>query len=501
MPGKRILIIGAGIAGLSAGCYAQMNGFESRIYEMHTIPGGLCTTWRRGDYAFDGCIDWMTGSAPDGMFYPLWQEVGAVQNTTFLYQEEYCRYIGRGGKEVVFHLDSDKLERELKSHSAEDAGPIEELCRLIRVFKGFKPPVATATEVMGPWDYMKMMPGMMAHGAQYSGFFKYGKVSMAEFAARFKNPGLRDMLSSIWDSRMPVSLFAATMAWCAGRSAGFPQGGSLKVARDMESRYVGLGGSISYRQGVQKIVARDGRAAGIVLSDGSEVAADIVISAADMHSTVHSLLGGAYISDTLSEWVENSPTFPPYIQVSLGVNRDLGGQPRLRYWRMDAPLVIAGRETPYMIVHNYSFDRTLAPKGKTPLVVRFLTDFEYWRKLATDRKSYCAEKDALGKAVIQRLEALYPGLPEQVEVIDVATPATYVRYTGTWRGATMGFLPTTSNFAKSLPKTLPGLDDFYLAGQWLVPGGGLPNALKTGRDVLQIICRRGGKKFHTSLPA
>jgi len=47
---KSLIIIGAGVAGLAAGCYAQMNGYRSQILDLHTIPGGLCTWWRRGDH-------------------------------------------------------------------------------------------------------------------------------------------------------------------------------------------------------------------------------------------------------------------------------------------------------------------------------------------------------------------------------------------------------------------------------------------------------------------
>ncbi len=315
-----------------------------------------------------------------------------------------------------------------------------------------------------------------------------------------ESESLRDMFSSIWNSAMPVSLFASTMAWCSDRTAGYPEGGSLKLARDIEARYVGLGGTIRYRQRVEKVVVKDGRAAGVTLADGSEVPADIVVSAADAHSTVYDLLGGTYLSDTMTAWFEHLPTFPPYIQISLGVRRDMRGQPRLRYWRMDTPMVIAGRQTPCMIIHNYSFDGTLAPKGRTPLVLRFFSDYEYWRELAEDREKYRSEKDALARAAIGKLETLYPGIGEQVEVADVATPTTWVRYTGTWRGATMSWLPTTANFGKSLGKTLPGLEGFYMAGQWLVPGGGLPNALKGGRDVVQVICRKERKAFQTSRP-
>lgn len=62
---KKIIIIGAGIAGLSAGCYARMNGYEAEIYEMHDKPGGLCTSWKREGYTIDGCIHWLIGSNPN----------------------------------------------------------------------------------------------------------------------------------------------------------------------------------------------------------------------------------------------------------------------------------------------------------------------------------------------------------------------------------------------------------------------------------------------------
>jgi phytoene dehydrogenase-like protein len=51
-----VVIIGAGIAGLSLGCYLQMNGFNVQIFESHNTPGGLCTSWKRKGYLFDGCI-------------------------------------------------------------------------------------------------------------------------------------------------------------------------------------------------------------------------------------------------------------------------------------------------------------------------------------------------------------------------------------------------------------------------------------------------------------
>lgn len=68
---KKILIIGAGAGGLSTGCYGQMNGFETEIFEMGDTPGGLCTSWRRKGYVIDGCIDWLVGADADDYFHDV----------------------------------------------------------------------------------------------------------------------------------------------------------------------------------------------------------------------------------------------------------------------------------------------------------------------------------------------------------------------------------------------------------------------------------------------
>jgi phytoene dehydrogenase-like protein len=308
------------------------------------------------------------------------------------------------------------------------------------------------------------------------------------------------MFSNIWGGNIPMSMFAATMAWCANRTAGYLEGGSLKLAKDIEKRYLGLGGKIFYKKRVEKIIVKDGKAVGIRLSDDSEVAADIVISAADGHSTLFNMLGGKFLAEKVKDWYDKAPTFAPYIQISLGVNRDMSNQPRLSYRLMDKPLTIADREINYMILHNYSFDSTLAPKGKTPIVIRFFTEYEYWDVLSKDKINYRTEKDAMAQAAIDELDKMYPGIAAQIEVIDVATPTTYTRYTDTWRGATMSWQPTTANFAKNLEKTLPGLEGIYMVDQWLVPGGGLPNALKTARDAMQMICKKNKMKFQTTIP-
>jgi len=106
---KTIIIIGAGIAGLAAGCYAQMNGYHSQIFELHTLPGGLCTAWERGPYVFDGCIHYLYGSAPGQPFHQVWQELGAVQGRRFIQHDELLRVSDSHGQTLIAYADPDRL--------------------------------------------------------------------------------------------------------------------------------------------------------------------------------------------------------------------------------------------------------------------------------------------------------------------------------------------------------------------------------------------------------
>ena len=152
------------------------------------------------------------------------------------------------------------------------------------------------------------------------------------------------------------------------------------------------------------------------------------------------------------------------------------------------------------MVHIYNFDPTLAPEGKTAITLMIDSDYDYWKALRQDMPRYKEEKDRIAKTVIEILDRRFPGLAEQVEMIDVSTPITFERYTGNWQGTFEGWLITPKTMMLNMKKTLPGLDGFYMVGQWVSPGGGLPCGPMTGRAVVQLMCHKDGKKFVTTKP-
>jgi phytoene dehydrogenase-like protein len=147
----------------------------------------------------------------------------------------------------------------------------------------------------------------------------------------------------------------------------------------------------------------------------------------------------------------------------------------------------------------FHFDPTFAPPGKTALTCFLPTSaYDYWTHLReSDPEGYHAEKTRIAETVVDVLERAHPGLRPGIEVTDISTPATVIRITGNWRGSMEGWLPTPGIGLRPLPNHLPGLANFYMAGQWISPGGGLPGGLMSARAAIREFCARDGAHFLT----
>jgi phytoene dehydrogenase-like protein len=498
---KTILVVGGGIAGLAAGCYGQMNGYETHIFELHDKPGGLCTAWKRKDYIFDGCIHWLVGSGAGSSFNRIWQELGAVQGREFVDHEEFVRVEGEDGRSLIVYTDLHRLEQHMKELAPADAAPIEELCRTARRFAGgsdaFMGGVGEGflNRIRAGVSMLSLLPALR----------RYARLTVEDFAARFQDPFLRQALSDVFSlPDFPMLAMLFTLAWMHNRDAGYPIGGSLAFARGIEQRYRELGGTLHYRARVERILVEDGRAVGVRLAGGTEHRGDVVISAADGHATIFDMLEGRYADDRIRSYYEELPIFQPVVQVSLGVARDLSSEPHAVNCLLSPPITVAGKEERRMSVRHLAYDPTQAPPGKSTVIVMFESSYAPWKELAEERERYDAEKQSIALAVMDRLDERWPGFKKDVEVVDVATPLTYVRYTNNWQGSMEGWLITPETMrmtmGKGMPKTLPGLENFYMAGQWVEPGGGVPTAAMSGRSIMQRICKEDGKRFQAHVP-
>jgi len=507
MAEKSINIIGAGVAGLSAGCYGQMNGYRTHIFEMHTRSGGLCTSWERKGYTINGCIHWFMGAGPQANHYQIWKELGAIQGKKIVYYDESIRFEESDGKVFNFYTNIDRLEQHMKELAPEDKDVIEEFTKGARTFINFNLPVEKAPELYGPIDGLKIMFKMLPFLPTMR---KWKKISTRDFAQRFKSPLFSKFFrdwgpprhSATASHLFPMMFMLMSLSSMHRKSTGYPIGGSLEFSQGIERCYLDLGGEISHKSKVAKIVVEDGDAVGVQLEDGSEHRADYIISAADGHTTIFGMLDGKYIDENIRSYYEKFPRFPSIIHVALGVNRSFKELPYSSFginFPLDKPVTIAGNELRRLRVNTDNFDQTLAPPGKTVLKVWFPSDYEYWKSLEKDPERYQAEKEKIADTIVNLLDKRFPGLAKQVEMRNIATPLTYERYTGNWRGSFEGWLPTMENFGLRMSKTLPGLRNFYMTGQWVEPGGTVAFVAVSGRNVIQLICKQDKKTFVTKV--
>jgi phytoene desaturase len=490
MPDKSAIIIGAGVAGLATGCYAQMHGYQTRIFEQHTIPGGVCTAWRRGGYTLDGCIHFLMGCHPDRGFYRLYEEVGALEGNQLIHADDYLHFFDeRSDRSLHITRDLDRLEQNLRALAPDDGSFIDAFTAGVRAMHGFDVDVMQARSLMRPLP----APRHVWNARHLIKHFVRNRISLEALGKRVRDPFVGWAVSNLFVPQAPVPFIFAALAQLASGELAVVEGGSLKFSQAIARRYGSLGGEITYRADVSEILVkadptgRSDRAVGVRLADGSTHHADLVISAADGYSTIFKLLGGRYVTRRMRARYAHWPLFDPLLLISYGVARRFPDLPPTSVVRLQRPLTIADREEPRLVYRVFNYDDTLAPEGKTVVQVYIQTDYDWWGALQKDRARYEEEKARLAAEVLERLEHHLPGIGSSVEVADVATPHTFQRYTRNYRGAFEGWLVTPETIQVTLEHTLPGLRNFYMLGQWTEPGGGIPVVIDAARRFVQTL--------------
>jgi phytoene dehydrogenase-like protein len=491
---KKVAIIGGGVAGLAAGIYGQINGYETEIIEMHDIAGGQCTAWERKGYRFDYCLHWLVGTAL-GPFHDVWKETAVLTGDTKIVDHEiFNRIVNESGEEFIIYSDLAKWEKYLLEMAPEDSKAIKKICSDMKkttYLDTFNEPPGMRSVATYIKAVFQMFPTLMI-------MMKYGKKTYQQYFEKLNinNPKLKYFLGNLFgDQDFSALAFLMMLAWFNQKNAGYIIGGSLPMAQRMSERYKALGGTFNFGKRAVKINVENNIAKSVTLDDGSIVEADYIISAADGYSTLFEMLGGKYITPQIKNAYDNWGLFTPIVQVSFGVGKEVKSGVSFESVFKKCSIGSTKVERGYSFM-NYSFDPTMAPAGKTVIVLRYESPWEIWKDM--DKETYKAEKQQIKQKATELLEKKYPGITEFIEVTDVATPKTDVHYTGVWKGSYEGFLPSSKNIGKSLKMTLPGLENFYMAGQWLTPGGGLPPSALSGKWAFQYICKKDGKEFRVS---
>jgi phytoene dehydrogenase-like protein len=478
---KKIAIVGAGVGGLSAGCYAQMNGFQTDVFEMHSLPGGQCTSWRRKGFTIDGCIHHLAGCAPDSRLYGLWRELGAMPARPIILPRDMCQVQDETGRTFTVLVDPDRLQQQMLEISPHDRATINHYITGIRSFLDMD---LLDTPLLGRMAYAKRFVTFM-------GVLMKWRMPMSRYAMRFKDPFLRKAFPTIqydWTDT-PLFVHLNMMGNCASGNYGVPAGGSLEFSEAIARQYESLGGRLHYKNRVEEVLTKNGQAVGVRTADGTEHQADIVLSDAFAYTTIFHLLKGRYVNDAIQkQFSRPEDVIVMGLHVSFGVSMDLSREPRALVLFLKKPMQVADRVHERLDIELFGYDPSLASPGKSVLKVLLNTSYAYWKELSKTPDKYRAAKEAAARTVLEGLKQRFPDIMQHVEMVDVATPVTTERYIGVSHGYTMSL---GLDFIRARPKTLPGLRGFYMVGG----SAGLPGCAAMGRNAIQELCSREHIEF------
>lgn len=489
---NKVIIVGAGIAGLAAGVYARQSGFDVTVYEAHAIPGGASTSWKRGGYLFEGGMHWLTGSSPKTPLHKLWLEVGALGDHVKVHCRDPFNTFEVDGQTACLYRDVDRLRAHLTTLSPEDAPTVDRLCRDIRKLQTMQMPISDIKGVKtkaksgaSGLKALSMLPAL-ARIPHYAG------QTMDEYVKRFHSRLLRHLFLSIVGEECSATAMVFTLATLTNGDGGYPEGGSLDMARRMADRLLTLGGRIEYKAQVDKVVVKGGAAQGVEIR-GESVSADAVIVTQDTLSAVAQLFDEPINEPWLAEMRrETKPMVCTFL--GIGARVDLSGQPENFGFLVQKPFFCGDQEIRVIGFNQYADYPGYAPEGGTALTCGFMGDtYDFWKQCRNSGR-YAEEKEKLAMHAIDALIQKYPQFDGKVEVWDVATPLTYERYLQSFHGSWMSVMGKNIRM-RAYPLKSESIGRLYFAGQRLMPPGGLPGAAETGRRAVQHLCLDDDRVF------
>lgn len=337
-------------------------------------------------------------------------------------------------------------------------------------------------------------------------FYKAGKLiskaatySAKDYVADIKSPIVRKIIQTIVPDRLAASSLIASLGFRSKGDGGWPIGGSLAMVQRMREKLESLGGRIHLGTQIDEIVVEDGKAIGVRLKKTNEVEkADYVVPALDANTLLNKLLGGKYKDHYFDKRFSNPADYllASSTIIALGVEVSLSSRPHNLCINLHTPLQVGNTTHTNMIIRHYDYDPKFCSDRKS-LIEVVLPDFEFdsWNELKKScLKLYKSEKNRVLDAIIAEIQKVYPEITDKIKMTDIATPTTFKRYCGAYRGSYMSFITTPKPKPSMIPDNhkgvIDGIQNMYVAGQWVFPNGGLPIAAIAGKFAIQRICRQ-----------
>lgn len=486
---KKIIVIGAGISGLTAAIYAQRSGFDVTLCEQNHCAGGMCCAWKRKGYLFEGSLH-CTGSNPKTELYEIWKDTGALGEDVKINLPDIFHSVEWETQVLHIFQDITKTVEHLINVSPADEKQLRRLERDVKAFAHLQMPIFDIKGVKTQHPKRMTISGMLKMMPMLPQLGRLFKVSCKKYLAKFTHPGIRKLFRIIPDDYSSISLIATLSTWNSG-DGGFPESGTMPMIDRMIKTFENLGGKLLLNTKVQKVNIQNGAVAGIELANET-LAADCVIVTQETIAAMDQLFDVPLEDEWLTVLREKTE---PVVCTFVGVGIRAAFSPMpIPTWDLKEPIEFAGLTIKEIGFQNYAGLIGYAPEGCTTITTTFTGDtYPFWKK-AKEEGRYEDEKRKLSDQIRRVICDKFPQAADHIEVIDIATPLTYERYTGAYHGSWMSI----TGLGKKM-RTYPGfskkISGLYFAGHRLMTPGGLPVALYSGRKAAQMICRQYNVMF------
>jgi C-3',4' desaturase CrtD len=488
----RIIVIGAGIGGLTTAALLAQAGHQVTVLEAQTYPGGSAGTYFHKGFRFEAGATVAGGFQPNGPHAVIGDLLGMTWPVRL---HEPAWVVHLPDRSIALTRDNADVLAQFP-HSASfwrEQSMLADLGWKLSA-RGLPWPPSSGAEWVDlvkaalahfPAD-LRMIPFALTSAHQW---LKWrGLASQREFV-RFIDAQL--LISSQTISRHANAMYSATALDLARQGVYHVEGGIGGLAQTLVDKIKALGGDVLYRQRVTQIAVRDGRAVGVDTRKGGFFPADFVIANMTPWS-LDETLGDASPDALRREVAERQFGWGAFV-LHLGVRAEGLPADLPDHHQMiadyDGPL---GEGRSVFLSLSPTWDASRAPDGQRAVTVTTHTDVQpWWDLLARDSAAYADRKADYTERLLNAIERAIPGFRAAVTLTLPGTPVTYQYYTDRKFGMVGGF-PQASLFKARGPRT--GIANLRIVGDSIFPGqstaGVSLGALRVFRDVQRSLSAR-----------
>jgi phytoene desaturase len=493
--GRKVIIVGAGPGGLTAGMLLASKGYSVDIYEKENKVGGRNAVFHMGEYVFDmGPTFFMMKNVLETVFQKSGKRLEDFVEIIRL--DPMYRLQFADGRALYPSPDKEMMRQTMEGFSKGSfQGYLRYLEKEKKKYDKLIPclsiPYGKITDFFSG-HLITALPYLDAHTSLYGVLSRYFDDPDTRIAFTFQ---AKYIGMSPWTAPGTFSIISYIEH---GGGIYHITGGLNRLSRGMAEAFKQWGGRIHLSSPVKKIVVEQGTATGILLENGKQEKADYVVINADFAHAMTRIVD----SKDRRKWTDARLKSKDYscstFMIYLGVNKEFNELAHHSIiFAKDYKRNVDEITKDMILSEDFSFyvqnasvtDKTLAPEGKSTIYVLV--------PVPNNKSGIDWDKEKLGfrNKVIEAVETRggYQGLRDNIEEEKVVTPKDWSEDHSVFLGATFNLAHNVGQMLYFRPHN--EFEEFrhcYLAGGGTHPGSGLPTIYESGRISAELIMQSDG---------